>query len=83
MTDNLFINACKIGDFNLAKQLLKRNHYIGAEYDNAFISACQNGHIDIAKWFIELDSKKYHVKVTNNKIIGRIIYESTELDSYF
>ena len=81
--NKLFINACKIGDLNLAKQLLETNHYIdiGAEYDDAFISACRNGHIDIAKWFIELDSEKYYVKVINNKIRAKIIY-SNSVDSY-
>src|SRR6056297_1461905 len=52
-----FINACKKGHFNTAKQLyIDHSNVIDIHYNDeeAFRLSCLYGHIEIAKWLIQL-----------------------------
>ncbi len=70
-----FLIACKRGNLELAKWLVKQEHIIlGIEPDNPksiikictnddniiFDYACRNGHLDICKWLITLNSDIIH-----------------------
>lgn len=47
-----FINACKMGDLNLAIKIYSHNPInIHANNESAFCCACERGHIEVALFF--------------------------------
>jgi len=54
--DYLFVDLCRLGNLEGAKQLLKENPNINISASNeyAFCDACQNDRLEVAKWLLEI-----------------------------
>ena len=51
-----FIEFCKNGDLDKAKEFLRLNPHINISAQNelVFILACSNGHLEFAKWLLSV-----------------------------
>ncbi|MEM3858015.1 MAG: ankyrin repeat domain-containing protein [Candidatus Micrarchaeaceae archaeon] len=54
VSDNMFINACSNGHYEIAKTLLNYNINPASNDQQALISASKNGHIDVVKLLLSL-----------------------------
>jgi|LakMenEpi03Aug12_release.lakeMendotaPanAssembly.Ray.scaffolds.fasta_scaffold26916_4 hypothetical protein len=83
--DYVFINACKIGHFEMAKWIMsfddKPNIHVNNE--EPFRVACNNGHLELAKWLYSLDNT---INIHNNYdtiLIRAWIYNKLDLIKWF
>lgn len=62
VTEDLFIDVCRLGFIDLAKQLYVHNNQLRFyEYDNAaFRWACCNGFLDVSQWLYDLHREVYN-----------------------
>ena len=75
-----FLNACKNGNLDLAKNLLETNPMIEISFNNdhVFQDTCSNGHLNVAKWLLEI---KPTINISaNNEEAFRSACKTNKLD---